>query len=73
MRHPILEGEQYRLVPVQARLKVTADAPSALALCEYRIGWELRAPKAMPKLQGLTLRVDHAGPHIEGTYTLARP
>lgn len=71
-RPPILEGDQHPLDPCP--VKLNADARGALATCQYRIGWELRAPKAMPKLQGLTLTVDHAGPRIEKwTYTLARP
>jgi hypothetical protein len=71
-RHPILEGEEYPLDSLQ--MKVNADARGTLTPCMYRIGWELRAPKAPPRLQGLKMRVDQAGPRIEEqTYTLARP
>ena len=71
-QHPILEGEQYPLPSLQAKVK--ADSRGMLVPCEYRIGWELRAPKAIPKLQGLKLSVDQAGVRIEGRiYTLTRP
>jgi Putative DNA-binding domain len=69
-RHPILEGEQYPMDPIQ--VDIGSDFRRALELQRYKIGWELRAPRAVPKLQGLKLEVGETGPRIaKPTFTLA--
>jgi len=55
-RHPILEGESYPMDPIQ----VNATLPF-----HFRIGWEIRTPKAAPKVQGLHLLIEEAGPRFD--------
>jgi hypothetical protein len=66
--HPILEGEQYPMDWLG--LNLGSDFKQASETQRYNIGWELRAPKTVPKLQGLKLAVGPAGPQIE-KYTFA--
>jgi hypothetical protein len=68
--HPILEGEQYPMDWLG--LNLGWDFKHASEIQRYNIGWELRAPKTAPKLQGLKLAVGPAGLQIEKyTFTLA--
>jgi hypothetical protein len=46
------------------------DFKHASEVQRYNLGWELRAPKTVPKLQGLKLTVGQTGPQIE-KYTFA--
>jgi len=62
-RHPILEGEQYQLDSLEVNIEV--DYRHITEVRRYNIGWELRAPKTVPKLQGLKFTVDHTGPRVE--------
>lgn len=67
--HPILEGEEYALDPVQ--ISAGTDFKMWPERRMYNIGWELRAPKAPPKIQGVKLIVSRDGPEIQGSYPLA--
>jgi len=69
-RHPILEGEQYQMHQIDVGVGV--DFRNSPQVFRYNVGWELRASRAAAKIQGLKLTVDHTGPRIEHTYSLAR-
>lgn len=70
--HPILEGEEYPMEPLGVDIGV--DLTARREVKRFHIGWEIRVPKAPPKLRGLMLTVDHSGPQLEKYfYTLARP
>ncbi len=67
-----LEGEEYQMdsVPVS----VGVDYKRTPEVRMYNIGWELRAPRAVPRLQGLKLIVDATGPSLGKDFvTLAVP
>jgi hypothetical protein len=68
--HPILEGEYYDLYHVNIVFGcINPHQPH-----KYSLGWEVRVPKAAPRLCGLKLVLDLAGPRIEEhTYALAMP
>jgi len=69
-RHPILEGESYKLGDLF--LTVGSDYRVWAKSRLYYFGWEVRAPKTLPHLRGFTLTVDQMGPHIEEpSYALA--
>jgi len=70
-RHPILEGEQYQLeslhINVGFNYRLSAEPKM------YSIGWELRAPRAAAKAQGVKLIIDQRGRRVQGRYSLMKP
>jgi hypothetical protein len=69
-RHPILEGELYKLGDLY--LTVGSDYRVWSQSRRYYLGWEIRTPKTPPHLRGFALTVDQTGPHIETpSYALA--
>ncbi|MGD0578765.1 MAG: ATP-binding protein [Bryobacteraceae bacterium] len=71
-RHAILEGEEYPLGQVFVDFKIDPKVPGIPRGC--KIGWELRTPKAAPKLCGLWLWVVGPTASIDGQiYHLTPP
>lgn len=69
--HPILEGESYQLPPITCHTGI--DNYESALLRILRLGWEVRAPKALPKREGIGLLIDQRGARIitERTYHLS--
>ena len=56
----------------EIELDVGMDFRHADDIHRYNIGWELRASRSVPKLEGSKLTVDRTGVRIEHKYPLAR-
>jgi hypothetical protein len=68
-QHPILEGERY---PLGAFCVEAPDWGSNRNDCWYRLGWEIRAPRMAPRVQGTLLTVHRFGGLTPQDHSLRR-